>query len=341
MIQVNCPAQLPPDTCRDEEVGYGAERDDGAMNAALLMLAGFACAGAGGELFVRGSIGLARWARVPAGIIGATVAAFATSSPELAVAVISAAQGTPQVALGNALGANVVNVGFALGLAVALGGMKAPRAEIDRDFWAAVLTPLAIGLLALDGVLSRADGAVLLGLFFTWLALTLVEARRRRSAASAILAERGGHRHVVVTALIGVLLLVLAGELVVRGAVGVGAVLGLHPFVVGATLVAVGTTLPEFATLVIARLRGHDEIGLGTVLGSNVFNGLFIVGVAALLRPFAVVSGEVAMPLAAGAMMVALVYPSRTGLIERRRGFALLGLYLLHLAALIQAGLAG
>src|SRR5690606_38310277 len=262
------------------------------MNAILLMLAGFVCAGLGGELFVRGAVGIARRARIPAGIVGATVAAFATSSPELAVALVSASEGTPTVSFGNLLGANIVNVGFALGLAVAIGGLKTTRARIGRDYGVAVVAPIATGLLLLDGGLSRIDGVVLLGFFFAWLAITVHEARRQRSAAAAVLGERGGRGRTLAITGLGLVLLIIAGELVVSGAHGVGDALGLDPFVVGATLVAVGTTLPELATLLISRLRGHDEVGLGTVLVSNVFNGLFIVGLVAVLSPFEVPIAE-------------------------------------------------
>jgi cation:H+ antiporter len=306
------------------------------MNAILLMLAGFVCAGLGGELFVRGAVGIARRARIPAGIVGATVAAFATSSPELAVALVSASEGTPTVSFGNLLGANIVNVGFALGLAVAIGGLKTTRARIGRDYGVAVVAPIATGLLLLDGGLSRIDGVVLLGFFFAWLAITVHEARRQRSAAAAVLGERGGRGRTLAITGLGLVLLIIAGELVVSGAHGVGDALGLDPFVVGATLVAVGTTLPELATLVISRLRGHDEVGLGTVLGSNVFNGLFIVGLVAVLSPFEVPIAEAGIPVILGALLVALIYPSPSGRIERRRGFALLALYVVHLAALLQ-----
>lgn len=302
------------------------------------MLAGFLCAGLGGELFVRGAVGIARRARIPPGIVGATVAAFATSSPELAVALVSVSEGTSTVALGNALGANIVNIGFALGLAIALGGLKATRAGIGRDYGVAVLAPIVTGLLLLDGGLSRLDGIVLLGLFFAWLATTLHEARRQRSAATAVLGESGDRSRLFAIAGLGLVLLVVAGELVVRGARGVGDALGLDPFVVGATMVAVGTTLPELATVVISRLRGHDEVGLGTVLGSNVFNGLFIVGLVASLGPFEVAIAEAGIPVILGALLVALIYPSPTGRIEPKRGFALLGLYVAYLAALLQVG---
>jgi Ca2+/H+ antiporter len=152
----------------------------------LLFLLGVIAAGAGGELFVRGAVGLAHWARIPAGIIGATVAAFATSSPECAVAVSAALAGTPGIALGDALGSNIVNVALILGLVVLLADLQVPRDSLKRDFPVAMLTPCLLAVLALDGVLSRVDGCMLLGVFVTWLIATVLEARRQRSAAEHV-----------------------------------------------------------------------------------------------------------------------------------------------------------
>jgi cation:H+ antiporter len=125
--------------------------------SALLMLAGIGCAVAGGDLFVRGVVSLAAWWRVPAGIIGATVAAFATSSPELSVAVNAALESRPQVALGDALGSNVVNVGVVLGLALAFSAITVDRGALVRDVPMALAAPAVLGLLALDGSVSRVD----------------------------------------------------------------------------------------------------------------------------------------------------------------------------------------
>jgi cation:H+ antiporter len=110
----------------------------------------------------------------------------------------------------------------------------------------------------------------------------------------------------------------------------------MDAFVIGATVVAVGTSVPELATVIIAKLRGHDEVGLGIVLGSNVFNGLFIVAVAAIIYPITVDWREVAVALVFGSVALAFTYPTRSGLIERRRGALLLVLYAVYLATILQ-----
>jgi cation:H+ antiporter len=128
------------------------------MNDYVALILGVACAGIGGELFVRGAVGLAHWARISPGIIGATVAAFATSSPELSVSINAALAGKSQIALGDALGSNVVNVALILALALVISGIQIPRDTIKRDFPVALLIPIITGLLFLDGELSRIDG---------------------------------------------------------------------------------------------------------------------------------------------------------------------------------------
>jgi cation:H+ antiporter len=304
------------------------------MNDILVLILGMVCAGAGGELFVRGIVGIARATRIPPGIVAVTLAAFATSSPELAVAISAALAHAPEISLGDALGSNVVNVALILGLTALLAAIRSPRDSVRRDFPAAFLAPLLLAALAWDGVLSRADGVALLIAFTLWLVLTVIEAWRRRSAVEAVLGEARPWRAVVQCAM-GLALLVAAGRLIVLGAQGIAAVLGLDAFVIGATLVALGTSAPELATALIARWRGHDEIGLGTILGSNIFNGLFIVGVAATIWPIGIVWQEVAATLGFGMVALIAVFPGRAGIIGRGRGLLLLGTYALYLYAVL------
>ena len=306
------------------------------MNDYLALLIGIACAGAGGELFVRGTVGMAGALRISPGIIAATVAAFATSSPELTVSINSALHGTPRIALGDALGSNVVNVALILAAAVLIAPITATRDTVKRDFPVALIVPVILAALLFDGVLSRLDGALLLGLFVGWLIAVVREARRQRSAAAAVLGEHKPVRAVIEGAA-GLALLILAGRLIVVGATGIAEAHGIDAFIIGATVVAVGTSVPELATAIISRIKGHEEIGLGTILGSNIFNGLFIVGVACGIAPISITFREVAAALVLGLAAVALTYPPRSGRIERWRGIILLGVYSAYLFAVLQS----
>lgn len=296
------------------------------MNDYVQLLLGVLFAGLGGELFVRGAVGVGHWARIPAGIVGATLAAFATSSPELSVSVSAALAGTPEIALGDALGSNVVNVALILAVALVISGIQCPRDTVRRDFPVALAVPLLTGLLLRDGSLSRRDGLLMLGMFGIWLAMVVAGARRQRGGDEP---DRPAPRRarIVLACLFGLAFLVLAGRLIVAGARGIAESFGLDEFVIGATIVAVGTSVPELATAVIAKIRGHDEVGLGAILGSNIFNGLFIIGVAATIHPVVVAWGDVVVALLFGMVALALTWPGGTGFIGRRRGGLLLGLY--------------
>ena len=305
------------------------------MSPYLTLALGVLSAGIGGELFVRGTVSLATWARVAPGIVGATVAAFATSSPELSVSITSALAGTPQIALGDALGSNVVNIALILALALLISGIQSSRDSIRRDFPVAFLVPVLTVALAADGELSRLDGVLMLSIFLAWMIATVIEARRQRSAAEEVL---GAHRlaPALLSAAIGLGFLVGAGLLIVDGARAIAVSFGLGEFIIGATIVAVGTSVPELATALISKLRGHDEVGLGTVLGSNIFNGLFIVAVAALIHPIVFDASSVRVALAFGLVAVMLTLPGKSGYIGRGRGVLLLALYVAYVVAVIR-----
>ncbi|MCW5746587.1 MAG: calcium/sodium antiporter [Alphaproteobacteria bacterium] len=306
------------------------------LTGTALLLAGLILAGVGGELFVRGLVGIARWARIAPGIVALTLAAFATSSPELSVSVNAALEGRPQIGLGDAIGSNVVNVALIFAIALLMQRHEAGLGNVRRDFPVALVIPVLTAFLILDGELSRLDGLLMLALFAAWLGFTIVEGWRRRSAAEEVLAEP--HRWLVVpSCVVGFALLIAAGHLVVLGGMAVGQALGLSLFAIGATVVALGTSIPELATIIIARMRGHGEVGLGTILGSNIFNGLFIVSVAAIIQPIAVRWQDVAVGLGFGALAIAVIYPPRHGGIDRRRGAILLAIYVAFVVALLQS----
>jgi cation:H+ antiporter len=220
-----------------------------------------------------------------------------------------------------------------------ISGIQSPRAGLKRDFPIALVVPIVTGLLFLDGVLSRTEGAVLLAMFTAWLIATILDARRQRSA-EAILGAASPWR-AVLASVVGLALLISAGYSIVSGARGIAHTFGIGEFVIGATVVAVGTSVPELATSIIAKLRGHDEVGLGTIVGSNIFNGAFIVPVAALIHPIAVSRESVFVVLGFGTVALLCSYPDRGGFIERRRGILLLILYGAYLTSVLLRGETG
>jgi cation:H+ antiporter len=239
---------------------------------------------------------------------------------------MAALAGKPEIGLGDALGSNVVNIALILGLALLFGALSTRFAEIRRDFLLALSVPVLTLFLALDGMLSRAEGALLLVLFAVWLTLAARQAIAHRREVQANAQAIGQPLSTALYLIAGLACLILAGRLFVTGASGIAVALGVHAYVIGALVVAIGTSLPELVTTLLARLRGHDDVGLGTLLGSNLFNGLAIVGVAAAIHPIQAPVGEIAAALVFGVLSMLLILP-RAGVIPRRRGLALLTAY--------------
>lgn len=293
----------------------------------LILFAGLAAAAAGGELFLRGTVGVAQGWRLSPALVGAVIAACATSSPELSVSVGSALAGTPEIALGDALGSNVVNIALVLGVALLFGPLRCSREALRRDLVAACAAPVLLAVLAWDGWLTRGDGAVLLAAFGLWLVSAVRAARRQRSAVEETEPAAGAPWRSTGLLLLGLALLIAAARGIVTGAQGIALALGWPAYLVGAVIVAAGTSTPEVVTTLFARWRGHDAIGLGTLLGSNVFNLCFIVAVAALIHPIQFAGRGPWVALGFGMAAVALAYPGPDGVLSRARALILLAIY--------------
>lgn len=307
------------------------------MTDIALLLAGFACAALGGDLFVSGVVRLATALRVPPALVGSTVAAFATSAPELAIGVTAAIEGRPEISFGDVAGSNVVNLTLILGLGLLVTGLRTDRAALRRDLLVSVAAPGLAAAALYDGTVSRADGLALLAVFAAWLGLSARAGRSARPDAATASAQAAPFAGTPLLGA-GIALLVAAGALVVAAAPGIGAMLGLHPVMLGATLVALGTSLPELATLLASLRRGHGEVGLGAILGSCAFNGLLILGVTAVLHPIRPAMPAALLPLAVAGLAALIAVPPRTGLLRRRRGALLLLIYLGFVAAAFAIG---
>ena len=298
------------------------------------LLIGFVLAAWGGSRFVDGAVGVARVHSMSTGVVGATLAAFATSSPELAVAVVSAADGRSEIALGDVAGSNVANLGLILGLAAIARPILVSRSELRRDVPWAVVSVVAVSSMVLDGVVSRVEAVVLLVIFAGWLSRVLVGS----ATGSDVDADVPPRRQVWMRVGVGTVALILAGRLVVVGAEGVGERFGWSDFVVGAILVAVATSMPELVTVVISMVRGHVDLGVGALLGSNIFNTMFIVGVASAISEIEVDGRAVSALLLFGAVAAAMVWPWREGRLGRSQGSLLLLLFVAQLVAVAVLG---
>ncbi len=293
----------------------------------LALLGAVLLAAAGGEAFLRAIVGTAGALGVPKAVVASTLAAFATSSPELTVSTIAALSGTPQLGLGDALGSNVTNTALIFGLALLFGPVRAGVGGLGRDYALALLVPLLTFAFVFNGVIGRVEAALLLAVFFIWLVWTVHRTLKTRPGTREISRPAITPGRLIFLGVFGLVSLLAAGRLFVMGAGGVAAALGVDAYVVGVLLLAFGTSLPELVTVLLARLRGHDDIGVGTLIGSNLFNGLAIVGVAGLIHPIALPRAEVALTLACGVAALLLLPPRSDGVIGRGRGVLLLILY--------------
>lgn len=309
---------------------------------ALLLLLGLVLLYYGAEWMVRGSSSLALRLGLSPLVIGLTVVAFGTSSPELFVSLKAALLGQGEISVGNVVGSNICNVGLILGLCALIApvNVSSQIIRIDTPIMIAV-TALAVALL-FDGGVSRVEGASMFCLLLAYVVFSIVQARRR--PADALGAEFAGEMRVskkglaadLLLVAAGLVLLVLGARFLVDAAVTIARALGWSEAVIGLTVVAVGTSLPELAATVVAASKGEPDIAVGNIVGSNIFNLLGIMGLTAAVVPLEAADiGRIDLAVMAG-FALALWPMSRSGdRISRPEGALLIAAYAAYLAWLV------
>ncbi len=248
----------------------------------------------GAEVLVRGASKLALSLGISPLVVGLTVVALGTSSPELAVSVQSAWSGRADIALGNVVGSNIFNILFILGLSAAIIPLLVHRQLIRQEVPLMIGVSLLLWILAIDGNISRWDGLLFVALLLAYTFFVIRQSRRETAAnheEHQKLITGGGqpwdHHWAIqlLLVLVGLCLLVLGADLLVEAAVTVASELGMSELIVGLTIVAAGTGLPEVATSIVASIRGERDIAVGNIIGSNIFNILAVLGFTALVSP--------------------------------------------------------
>ena len=259
------------------------------MTTALLFIAGLALLVLGAEFLVRGASKLALSAGISPLVVGLTVVAFGTSSPEMAVSVQAAASGRNDLAVGNVVGSNIFNVLFILGASALISRLVVARQLVRQEVPVMIGVSLLLLFLCMDARVSRLDGMLLVALLLGYTVFVIVQSRRElKTQAGAV--EAGGDgagwdRHWAVQVLLvvgGLGLLVLGATWLVDAAVAIAKGLGVSELVIGLTILAAGTSLPEVATSILAAIRGQRDIAVGNVVGSNIFNILGVLGISAV-----------------------------------------------------------
>lgn len=262
------------------------------MSSLLQFLLGLVLLVAGAETLVRGASKLAAAAGVSPLVVGLTIVAFGTSSPELAVSVQSSWRGQGDLALGNVVGSNIFNVLFILGVSALVTPLIVARQVIRQEVPVMILASVLLFVIAMDGRIGRLDAAVLAALLLAYTVFLVVQsrahARMDTDDETGAQQDSGWDRHwTIQIALVlgGLCLLVLGSDMLVNAAIDFARAFGVSELVIGLTVVAAGTSMPEVATSVMASLRGHRDIAVGNVIGSNVFNILGVLGISGLVAP--------------------------------------------------------
>ncbi|MCG6965534.1 MAG: calcium/sodium antiporter, partial [Chromatiaceae bacterium] len=289
----------------------------------------------GADRFVVGAAALAHNLGVPSLLIGLTVVGFGTSAPEILVSVMAALQGNPGIAIGNAIGSNIANIALILGMTALIAPLTVKSDMLRREYPLLLAVSAGTFLLLSDGYLGRTDGVILLiGLVVSMLVLIHLGLRRRDHdpLAAEIEAEIPiGLSGLAASAwlLIGLTALILSSRILVWGAVEVATALGVSDLVIGLTIVAVGTSLPELAASIMSALKNEPDLAIGNVVGSNIWNMLAVLGVPGLLAPGAIPSAildrDMLVMLALTLALFVMGRSSRThGIINRVEGGLLL-----------------
>ena len=260
------------------------------LEAILLVLGGFVLLGGGGEGLVSGSVSLADRLKVPPLIIGLTVIAFGTSAPELTVSIQAAFQGQPDIAVGNIIGSNISNMLLVLGISALIQPIIVKGKELNRDGIFMLLVTFGFCFVAIYGDITRlvAVGMVgVIGLYTVYLYRLGSDEDAIQEISENPLADASVFVCLVILAL-GTIAVVLGADLLVKGAVILATEFGVSEGVIGLTVVAIGTSLPELAISILAALRGHAALAVGNIVGSNIYNILLILGVTGLVHPIAI-----------------------------------------------------
>lgn len=307
------------------------------MLSFIILVLGFALLVWGADKFVAGAAATARRMGVSPLLVGLTVVAFGTSAPELAVSVTAALKDANEIAVGNVIGSNLFNLLVVAGLSAVLCPLVLDHDLLHRDW------PLSIGAAALLGVmllggggLSRTEGVILLVCFAAVMAAQIRPALKDRAARTADDDEFDMRPLlIVVNILLGLACIVLGGQLSVDGATGIARMFGLSETLIGLTIVAFGTSLPELVTSLVAARKGQNDIAMGNVIGSNLFNILLILGVSAAITPITVQPTAPVDCLILVAVSVLFYLPARRGTLGRAPGALMALSYAAYTAYLI------
>ena len=315
------------------------------LNAILLLLSGLLLISWAANKFVDGATAIAKQWDISPLIIGLTIVALGTSAPEIVVAIVSSAKGNASLAVGNAIGSNIANIGLVLGVTALIKPLSVHSRILQREFPILFIVMLLTWLLLSDGHLNHLDGLILLlGLSVLMIILIFLAQREKNheplaTEFAAEISTTLPPKQAWFWVAVGIVLLPMSAELIVRGAVIIAKHFAISDLTIGLTIVAIGTSLPEVATSIAATLKGEDDIAIGNIIGSNMFNLLAVLPFPALVAPHLldsmVLQRDLPVMFVMTVLLLILAYGFRgPGQISRWQGLLLLGCYGSYLAIL-------
>ncbi|MDH3676974.1 MAG: calcium/sodium antiporter [Nitrosopumilus sp.] len=301
---------------------------------AVLTVVGLALLCFGGNWLVSGGVVIAKKLRISNLVIGMTVVAYGTSTPELAASVAAAGEHS-EIILGNIIGSNIANIGMVIGIAAIIVPLAVSKATLRKEIPIMLGVSLLLIALSLDGELSHYDGLILIGFLIAFAIYTYRDAKKQRDDTNEEISDTKNGVYLKAAGLIvlGVSLLGVGAYLTVENAVVLAQEFGLSEKLIGLTVIAIGTSLPELITSIIAIRKGHTDIGVGNIIGSNIYNILMIMGVGAALGSVIIASDVFIDYAIMIAFSAALLIALKTGVINRVMGIILTIAYVAYLVS--------
>jgi len=298
----------------------------------IILVVGLFCLYAGAEWLVGGSVRLACRYNVSPLVIGLTIVAFGTSAPELLVSLFASGGEAPGLSIGNVIGSNVINIALVLGLSILLNPMSLHRKAITPELMFMVGSSLLLWFLCLDGTIRRVDGLILAGCLALYLAYRFVHATSHDYDLDDYACANGSLINIAYI-MGGTVILCAGAHLVVESAVALAVFFGLSNTFIGLSIVAFGTSLPELAASMVAARKMENDIAIGNVVGSNIFNACMVMGVVGLVSPIQVDKGlnYFEFPFMMCVSLLLLYLALRVGRLSRRHGLLFLVLFILYL----------
>ena len=303
------------------------------LNAALTVV-GLVMLCYGGNWLVNGGVVIAKKLRISNLVIGMTVVAYGTSTPELAASIAAAGEHS-DIILGNIIGSNIANIGMVIGIAAIMIPLIVKKSTLKKEMPIMLGFSLLLIALSIDGVISQYDGFVLIGLLVAFTIYTYRDTKSQRDDENnnSAIEKKNVYLRALGLLGIGVVLLYFGAELTVDNAVAIAESVGISERIIGLTVIAIGTSLPELITSIIAIRKGHGDIGIGNIIGSNIYNVLMIMGVAATITGIAVADEVFYDYIIMIAFSFGLLLAMMTGIIDRKIGIGLSVAYIIYLAS--------